>query len=63
MTTTTNNLFQQYELDAFLGEHKDSFDIEAIIDEATEIDYRTGDRYWAEGIDLAEICAKHELDS
>lgn len=54
------NLYQEYELEAYLGEHIEDFDVEAIVDEATEIDYKTGNRYWKDGIDLAEICAKHE---
>ena len=54
------NLFEQYELDAYLGEFAEDLDIEAIIDEATEIDYRTGNRYWKDGIDLAEICERNE---
>ena len=54
------NLYQEYELEAYLGESIDDFDIEAIVDEATEIDYSDGNRYWKEGIDLAEICAKHD---
>ena len=56
----SKNLFQEHELEAYLGEHIGDFDVEAIVDEATEIDYKTGNRYWKDGIDLAEICAKHE---
>ena len=36
--------FQQYELDALLGDFKDDFDIDGIIDEATEM--HDGVRYW-----------------
>ena len=53
-------IYQDYELDAYLGEHAEDFDREAIIDEATEIDYRTGNRYWKEDIDLNEICQRHK---
>ena len=54
------SLFQRYELDAYLGESVDDFDVEAIIEDATEVDYRTGRRYWREGIDLAAICKTHD---
>lgn len=57
----TRKPFEQYELDAYLGDFADDFDIDAIIDEATEVDYRTGNRYWRDGIDLAEICARHDV--
>lgn len=53
-------LFQKHELDAFLGDYKGDFDVEAIIGEATEVDYRTGNRYWREGIDLGAICEAHD---
>lgn len=53
-------LFQEYELDAYLGDFEDDYDKEAIIDEATVIDYRTGNRYWREDVDLAEVCQRHD---
>ena len=57
--TTTKNTFQEHELDAFLGEPED-FDVEAIIDEATEIDYKTGNRVWAVDTDeLNEIAERN----
>ena len=56
----SKNLFQECELTAYLGDFIEDFDVEAIVDEATEIGYKTGNRYWKDGIDLAEICAKHE---
>lgn len=52
--------FEKYELDAYLGDFADDFDVDAILDEATTIDSRTGNRYWKEGIDLAEICRRHD---
>lgn len=52
--------FEMYGLEAYLGDYVDDFDVEAIVDEATEIDYRTGNRYWRDDIDLAAICAKHD---
>lgn len=57
-----SNLFQQYELDAFLGDFADEFDVDGIIDEATEIDCKSGNRYWREGIDLSEIAQRHEIE-
>ena len=56
-------LYQEHELEAYLGEHMEDFDVEAIVDEATEIDPRTGNRYWKDGIDdvdIAEICERHD---
>lgn len=58
---TKRNLYQENELEAYLGENINDFDVEAIVDEATEIDYKTGDRYWKDDIDLAAICAAHDL--
>ena len=51
--------FERYELDVFLGDFANDFDIDAIIDEATEIDGR-GNRVWRDNIDLNEICARHD---
>lgn len=52
------DVFQMHELEAFLGE-PDDFDVDEIIDEATFIDYRTGDRIWLIDINLNEICKKN----
>lgn len=54
------NLFEINELESYLGDFVEDYDIEAIIDEATEIDYSTGKRYWKNDIDLAEICERNE---
>ena len=54
------NIFQQYELDAYLGDFVNDFDVDAIIDEATNFD-PDGNRYWKDDIDLAEICQRHDL--
>ena len=57
------NIYQKHELEAFIGkENLGDFDIEAIEAEATEIDYSTGNRVWKEGVDLAEVCAKHDME-
>lgn len=56
----TRRLFEMHELEAFLGDFVGDFDVEAIVDEATVVDYRTGNRYWRDGIDLNEICARHD---
>lgn len=53
--------FDYWELIAYLGDYAEDYDIDGIIDEATVIDYATGNRFWAEDIDLAEICERHEL--
>lgn len=53
-------LFEAYELDAFLGEFISEFDVDAIIDDATYI--KGGKRYWKNGIDINDICKKHERE-
>jgi hypothetical protein len=53
--------FQECELDAFLGESAADYDIDAIIEEATDVNYSDGNRYWKNGIDLNEICARHDI--
>ena len=55
-------IFQQYELDAYLGDFADDFDVDAILEEATEIG-PDGNRYWREDIDLAAICEQHDLSA
>lgn len=58
------NHFQIAELEAYIGsENLCDFDLTAIISEATFVDMDDPDknRYWKEGIDLAEICARHDL--
>lgn len=57
----TRKPFEMHELEAYLGDFADDFNVESILEEATEIDYRTGNRYWRDGIDLAEICQRHDL--
>jgi len=47
--------FEQYELDALLGDFKDDFDVDAIIEIATKV-CADGNRYWVvEGDELTEI--------
>lgn len=57
-----NELFQEDGLDALLGDSKDDFDIDGLIDDLTEFDYNTGNRYWKNISDdkLNEILAKHD---
>lgn len=57
-TPEHGELFQQYELDAYLGDFAKDYDIGAIIDEATVI--VGGNRYWKSDVDLGEICERHE---
>ena len=52
--------FEMYELEAYLGDFAGDFDVDAIVDEATYVDPRTGNRYWREGVDLNEVCARHD---
>lgn len=51
--------YHRYELLAYLGDCADDYDIDAIEDEATE--WHDCDLYWRHGIDLWEICERHEL--
>jgi len=52
--------FQQYELDALLGDSADDFDVDAIIADATRACH-DGNRYWvAEGDELNAIIAANE---
>ena len=60
----TKSIFQMCELAAYLGDFVDDYDIDAIVEEATEIDYSNGNRYWIEDIrdeDFAEIVRRNEL--
>lgn len=54
-------LFQFYELESYLGYYIDDYDIDAIINEATEVDYNDGKLYWIEDVDLDEIADRHML--
>ena len=56
---TGKEQFQMYELENFLGDYISDFDVDAIVEEATEVDYRTGNRFWKEGVDLGEIAERH----
>ena len=54
------NLFQMYELEAYLGDFIEDFDVDAIINESTDVD-SDGDRVWtATGDDFIEIVKRHE---
>lgn len=55
--------FEDYELEAYLGDFISDYDYDSIVEDSTFIDYSTGNRYWKDGIDLAEICAKHDISS
>lgn len=55
------SLFQQYELDDLLGEFADDYDVDGIVEDATEMDYKTGNRYWVVNDDeLNAIIEAHE---
>lgn len=60
-----DNIFQMYELEAYLGDFVGDFDVDAIVAEVTEVDYRTGNLYWRE-MDLEEfdnIVRSHEKEA
>lgn len=55
-----DDLFQMSELEALLGDYRQDFDVQAIIDEATEVD-EDGDRVWtAFGDELNAILERHD---
>ena len=54
-------IFEECNFIAYFGGYEDDFDLDAIRDEATEIDYRTGNRYWKDDIDFEEIVARHQI--
>ena len=57
-----DNIFQMYELEAYLGDFVGDFDVDAIVAEVTEVDYRTGNRCWKqlEPDELVGIVRRHE---
>lgn len=65
MTTTMEIWrYHRYDLEALLGDFVDDYDVDAIEDEVTWMDYATMNRYWRD-IDEAEIVdiiSKHELE-
>lgn len=48
-----DRLFQRYELEAFLGDYVDDYDVDAIIEEVTAVNYKDGNRYWT--VDANEL--------
>lgn len=52
--------YQRHELEAFLGEYVDAYDVDAIEAEATTYVYSEDKRYWRKFIDLAAIAERHE---
>lgn len=63
MTAAPAPTYQRYELEAYLGEYADDYDVSAIEAEATEYDPKTGRTVWTpEAVrDLWSICERHEL--
>lgn len=54
----TYGLYQRYALEAYLGDFADEYDIDAIEDAVTVLDYSTGNRYWTmDDKELAEYVA------
>jgi len=55
-------LFQEDVLEALLGDYRDDFDIDGIIEDATYIDYSDGNRYWKDmdEDEMNEILMKHD---
>lgn len=54
-----DKLFEMYELEAYMGDYADDFDVEAIIDEATYVD-ANGNRRWRADVTIDEIVAKYD---
>lgn len=57
----TREIYQRYELEAYLGDYTDDYDLEAIEAEATEYDPKTSRTYWKRDVDLWSVCERHEL--
>lgn len=53
--------FEECHFISYFGGYEKDFDLDAIRDEATEMDPRTGTLYWREDIDFEEIVARHDL--
>lgn len=57
----TKNRFEMAELEALLGDYIADYDVDGIIADSTEMDYRTGERYWTVfGDELNAILDRHE---
>lgn len=54
-------IYQRAELVAYLGDYVDDYDVDAIEAEATEYDPKTSRTYWKRGINLWEVCERHEI--
>lgn len=56
-----DRLFQRYELEAFLGDYVDDYDVDAIIEEVTAVNYKDGNRYWTvDANELVKAVKRHE---
>lgn len=54
-------VYQRYELEAYLGEFVDEYDVDAIEHEVTKYDPIRGCLVWTVfGDDLSDVCARHE---
>ena len=53
--------FYLSEIEDFLGDYSSDYDIEAIVDAVSEIDYETGNRFWKDLTEdeFWEICEAH----
>lgn len=57
----TKNRFEMAELEALLGDYIADYDVDGIVEDATEMDYKTGNRYWVVSDDeLNAILEAHE---
>lgn len=54
------NVYDEHEVDVFLGDEAEEYDYWGIMDEATFED--DGIRYWRPNVDLAEVCERHRVD-
>ena len=65
MSSNKKPAFSIDHLSGYLGGFWDDFDVDAIIDEATEIDPQTGNRFWTEYAleHLWDICTKHDKNN
>lgn len=59
----SDNLFYIDELESFIGDCIEEYDIDAIVDVVTEIDYSSNKRYWKDisEAELFEICEAYRV--
>lgn len=60
-TADGKELFEECNYRAYFGDFYDDYDHDVIIDEATYVDYKSGNRYMRDDVDFDSIVAAHEI--